>query len=88
MGFGSLEALSSDFGRWADYFFPSPVMFQIGYDEDYAWWKTLSNPPKEIGERIALKTKSADQEIGIIWVDFTLHPDNYPELNELFAGVK
>jgi hypothetical protein len=86
-GFGSLEALASDFGRWADYFSPNPVMFQIGYDEDYAWWKALSNPPKAIGEQIALKTKSADQEIGIIWVDFTLHPDNYPELKELFAGI-
>jgi hypothetical protein len=87
-GYGSLAAMSLDFGQWADYFAPNTVMFQVGYVEDYPWWKSIANPPQAIGEQIALKTKSADQEIGIIWVDFTLQPDNFPELKDLFAGVK
>jgi hypothetical protein len=87
-GFPSMGGMALDFGKWANYFSPNPVMFQVGYDEDYGWWKTLSNPPKDIGDQIAMQVKSVDQEIGIIWVDFTLNPTNCPELSGLFAGLK
>lgn len=85
--FQSLEMMASEFGYWADFFSPNIVMFQIGYSSDYDWWKNEPNPPKKIGEQIALNVTSSVQEIGIVWVDFTLHPTRYPELNELFDSI-
>ena len=86
--FTDLDMLATEFGYWADFFAPNIVMYQIGYSSDYDWWKDEPNPPKKIGEQIALNVTSSEQEIGIVWVDFTLHPTKYPELNELFDGSK
>ncbi len=84
-GFGSLSEMTNEFSGWANYFSPSTVMFQVGYREDYNWWKNETNPPKVIGEQIAQKITDDVQEIGIIWVDFTLNPNDYPELKDLFG---
>lgn len=68
----ALEAMKSDFSDWAAHFAPQPVMFQIGYDKDKPIWKRLfTNPAKELGEYLAGGCRSGN-DIGIIWVDFTL----------------
>ena len=67
------EDMIDDFSRWAKAYYPSPVMFQIGYEKDTPFWKRLyTNPAKGLGEAIAagIQTKN---DIGIIWVDFTVN---------------
>lgn len=86
--FESLSQMTAEFKYWAQCFSPNPVMYQVGYSNDYEWWKDEPNPPKKIGEEIALNIENQDQEVGIVWVDFTLHPDKYPELNELFDSTE
>jgi hypothetical protein len=54
---------------WAKTFYPNTVFFQVGYDSDKPWWSKLPTPPKTIGD--ALK-KKIPQDLGIIWVDFSL----------------
>jgi hypothetical protein len=54
---------------WAPAFYPNLVVFQVGYNADKPWWSELSDPPKAIGEAIRKKVR---QDIGIIWVDFSL----------------
>jgi len=66
----SLEAMVSEFSEyWADYFYPNPVYYQIGYRSDQPWWGKYDVPPRTVGEAIVQKVK---QETGIFWVDFTL----------------
>lgn len=61
-----------DFAAWANYYAPNPVMFQIGYQADKETvWGNYSNPAKELGQFIADGCYSGN-DIGIIWVDFTL----------------
>ena len=54
---------------WAKAFYPNTVVFQIGYNSDKPWWGPLSTPPKTIGAELA---KRCRQDIGIVWVDFSL----------------
>lgn len=54
---------------WADYFYPSLVIFQIGYKPDRPWWQKMSNPPQTLGDEI---WKRVRQDCGLIWVDFSL----------------
>ena len=62
----------NDFANWAAYYAPSPVMFQIGYAADKeSVWGSYANPAKELGQFIADGCRSGN-DIGIIWVDFTL----------------
>ena len=62
----------ADFANWAAYYAPNPVMFQIGYSDDKdSVWGRYSNPAKELGQYIADGCNSGN-DIGIIWVDFTL----------------
>ena len=70
--FDSLEDLKGDFQYWASLYAPNPVFFQIGYDEDEDLWGTLSNPAKDLGNLILDGLDTENQDIGIIWVDFTL----------------
>jgi hypothetical protein len=84
-GFSSLNDMANEFSGWANFFAPGPVMFQVGYEKDYNWWKKEENPPKAIGERIAEKIDNDGQAVGIIWVDFTLNPTDFPELGDLYA---
>ena len=62
----------NDFAQWAAYYDPYPVMFQIGYAADKASvWGNYANPAKELGQFIADGCRTSN-DIGIIWVDFTL----------------
>ena len=46
-------------------------MFQIGYDADSWIWNKYANPAKEFGQEIVNVCNSGN-DVGIIWVDFTL----------------
>ena len=62
----------NDFAQWAAYYDPYPVMFQIGYAADKdSVWGSYANPAKELGQFIADGCRTSN-DIGIIWVDFTL----------------
>lgn len=63
---------------WAQYFYPNPVGYQIGYHSDKKWWQKFANPPEMMGKTIAHHVK---QECGIFWVDFTLR-DVIPQSKE------
>ena len=67
----ALERMCKDFSDWAKHYDPCPVMFQIGYKADRSIWNEFDNPAKEFGEAI-LEACTTDNDIGIIWVDFTL----------------
>ena len=71
-----VDALNTEFARWAAHFAPSACAFQIGYpaDEDgmdgkntTGWWK-LSDPIKDWGQSLIQKIESPKQEIGLLWV--------------------
>ncbi|MBP5162107.1 MAG: hypothetical protein ILP16_03930 [Spirochaetales bacterium] len=69
--FRSLDEMKDEFSSWAFLFEPSPVMFQIGYDADRRVWGKMENPAQELGK--ALQSECVyGNDIGIIWVDFTL----------------
>lgn len=80
-GFDNLEKFVKEMADFAQYFYPNPVMYQIGYDDvksdethqsDKYWWSKLPKPiPQKMGEELSKQTKR-DQDVGIIWVDFTL----------------
>ena len=71
--FGSLEDLKGDFQYWASLYAPNPVFFQIGYEDDKDLWGTLSKPQaKSLGNLILDGLDTENQDVGIIWVDFTL----------------
>jgi hypothetical protein len=68
---GDYDTFKYEMGGFAEFFYPSDVMFQIGYESDKSWWKNLADPvPQTIGEALAAQT---DQNCGIVWVDFTLN---------------
>ncbi len=77
-GFGNLRGMVSEFEDWGARYYPNVVMYQYGYEADEKWWKRLSNPPKDIGDAIAAVV---DQDLGLIWVDFTLR-DVFPPPGE------
>ncbi len=68
----ALENMRNEFSYWAETFAPCPVMFQIGYRADRPIWKTFKDPAKELGQYLADGCSSGN-DIGIIWVDFTLN---------------
>ena len=68
--FPDMESMVKEFSEgWAPAFYPNLVVFQVGYNSDKPWWSKLPDPPKTLGEAIR---KRARQDIGIIWVDFSL----------------
>ena len=69
--FDSMDHVLREFSEWASYYAPQPVMFQIGYNADTWIWNTYANPAKEFGQAIVDACHSAN-DVGIIWVDFTL----------------
>ena len=69
--FDSLEEYQEQFSKWASKYAPQPVMFQIGYNADRPIWSELKNPAKDLGTCIA-EACTTGNDIGIIWVDFTL----------------
>ena len=69
--FSSMNQVISEFSNWARTYSPQPVMFQIGYNADEDIWGQYTNPAKEFGQAIVNGCNSGN-EVGIIWVDFTL----------------
>ena len=68
----ALERMCEEFAAWANYYSPCPVMFQIGYENDETnVWGSMENPAKELGTAI-IEACYSNNDIGIIWVDFTL----------------
>jgi hypothetical protein len=58
--------------EFADFFYPSPVMYQFGYKIDKSWWQELPAPiPQTMGQGLSNQAK-VGQDVGIVWVDFTL----------------
>jgi hypothetical protein len=77
--FPSLDAMIAEFADWGKAFAPSPVGYQFGYRSDRAWWSTLEDPPRQIGERLVARVPNLE---GLYWVDFTVlevfPPENLP----------
>ena len=71
---GSLSRICEEFADWAETYSPCPVMFQIGYEADENLWGTMENPAEELGKAIIAECeeRGTTNDIGIIWVDFTL----------------
>jgi hypothetical protein len=68
--FENFEEMTDKFPNvWAKTFYPNTVFFQIGYNSDKPWWSKLPTPPKTMAEALSERIK---QDIGIIWVDFSL----------------
>ena len=68
----ALQRMCEEFADWAETYAPCPVMFQIGYDSDESKiWGSMENPAEELGKAIIAECDSGN-DIGIIWVDFTL----------------
>jgi hypothetical protein len=68
--FKSREHFLTEFGEFADFFYPNTVMYQIGYRADKPWWGAAGAPiPKTLGQQLAANTR---QDCGIVWLDFTL----------------
>lgn len=68
--FPDMESMIKEFSEdWAPAFYPNLVVFQIGYNSDKPWWSKLPDPPKTIGDAVRKRLR---QDIGIIWVDFSL----------------
>jgi hypothetical protein len=63
------DGLLTEFKNWGQKFYPNPVGFQFGYKLDQNWWSELSDPPKEIGDKLIQTIPNA---AGIFWVDFTV----------------
>lgn len=67
--------MCNEFAGWAENFAPCPVMFQIGYESDKTRiWGAMENPAEELGKAIIAECQNRNltNDIGIIWVDFTL----------------
>ena len=63
--------MKHEFDAWAEHFAPNTVMYQIGYPADKRIWSTFDKPEYELGEYLA-KGAGENQNVGIIWVDFSL----------------
>ncbi len=69
---GSYNGFLSEMKSFADFFYPNPIMYQIGYPSDKSWWQNQQNPvPQTIGKALSAQTKSG-QNAGVVWVDFSL----------------
>ena len=69
--FRSLEQMQEEFSSWAFAFEPCPVMFQIGYQADKRVWGKMENPAEELGKALQSQCMYGN-DLGIIWVDFSL----------------
>lgn len=70
-GHKSLQSMKHEFDSWAEHFAPNPVMYQIGYPADKRIWSKYDKPEYELGAYLA-KGAADNQNVGIIWVDFSL----------------
>ncbi len=46
----NVDNFLAEMKAWADRYYPNPVMYQVGYDTDQAWWSKEAKPvPKTLG---------------------------------------
>jgi len=76
-GYKSSNELTKEFADWARYYSPNDVGFQIGYDNDSAWWNLMTDPLAEITAEI--DATIPDQTCHIYWVDFSLQEPKMAE---------
>jgi hypothetical protein len=69
-GHGSLNAMVAEFSNWGQTFAPAPVGFQYGYQSDKAWWSSLNDPPRTIGNALLAAIPNTRD---LVWVDFTAY---------------
>jgi hypothetical protein len=69
-GAGSLNKFLQEHQKMADYAYPNPVVYQIGYPSDQTWWGKYSDALKTLGDALISQTPD-DQDCGIVWVDFS-----------------
>ncbi len=69
--------------KWGREFRGNTIVYQGGYPDDYNWWGSMANPPEDIGNAVA-DVINSDQDMGMVWVDFTLDPNEYEEIAGLF----
>jgi hypothetical protein len=50
--------------------YPNPIVYQIGYPSDQAWWGGYPDALKTLGDALINQTPD-DQDCGVIWVDFS-----------------
>jgi hypothetical protein len=68
--FATGAAYLAEMKAWADRYYPNPVLYQLGYATDKAWWSQEAKPiPRSLAGRLQTVTRQA---WGIAWVDFTL----------------
>jgi hypothetical protein len=67
--FDSLGSMTGEFRDWGEYFSPSPVGFQFGYEADEFWWQKFADPPLAIGKALV---DAIPNTFCLFWVDFTL----------------
>lgn len=66
----SFDKMKKEFKEWAELYHDNPVLFQIGYVADKNIW---NNKPFDIAQGIIDATLPVNKNVGIIWVDFTMH---------------
>jgi hypothetical protein len=76
-GEGSEKNFLDEHKRMAEFAYPNPVIYQIGYPIDKAWWGPFPDPPKNLGDDLIRQTKNG-QDCGVLWVDFSF--DQLPPL--------
>jgi hypothetical protein len=68
--FTNITDYVAEMKAWADWYYPNPVLYQIGYASDKGWWNKEAKPiPQTMGRKLSAVTR---QPHGIAWVDFTL----------------
>lgn len=68
-GFSCQEEMIREFTAWGQYFYPAAVGFQFGYPADQHWWKSLQDPPGDIGKALIHHIPNVSD---VYWVDFTM----------------
>jgi hypothetical protein len=76
-GEDSKQKFLNEHKRMADFAYPNPVIYQIGYPRDKVWWGHYPDPPKTLGDDLIRQTRNG-QECGVLWVDFSF--DQLPPL--------
>lgn len=68
-GFSSLNQIISEFKSWGNAFSNNKVAFQVGYEADQWIWNALSDPVKDLGDKLF---SAVPNMYAFYWVDFTI----------------
>ncbi|OUM65015.1 carbohydrate-binding module family 18 protein [Piromyces sp. E2] len=66
---GSLEDTTEEFNQWAIEFKNNPVMYQVGYNEDYNLW---GKNPISFARAVVEEASNYNDHVGILWVDISM----------------